>query len=349
MYAKGKSPRELCNENILSPLICGYEKVHPDRTLYKHQEEAILKSNNNKNLVVTTGTGSGKTECFMFPILNSLLREKEKGTLDSGVRALLIYPMNALVNDQIVRLRTLFDGSNDESITFGRFTGETKEKYSDALGVYKARNNGQEPKANELISREQMRKTPPNILITNYAMLEYLLLRPGDNVFFNSDNSPKWKTIVFDEAHTYGGAKGIEVSTLIKRLKARLNRNDIQFILTSATLGDKNSNPEIIKFAESLCNAPFDDSSIIRSTTTGPEKADIIKEIPFDVYRKMAEKIRDNANEALLGCLKEENANIIELDTLENTINATLFELIRHDKFYYRLRSLLLNKTKSLS
>lgn len=349
MYAKGKSPRELCNENILSSLICGYEKVHPDRTLYKHQEEAILKSNNNKNLVVTTGTGSGKTECFMFPILNSLLREKEKGTLDSGVRALLIYPMNALVNDQIVRLRTLFDGSNDESITFGRFTGETKEKYSDALGVYKARNNGQEPKANELISREQMRKTPPNILITNYAMLEYLLLRPGDNVFFNSDNSPKWKTIVFDEAHTYGGAKGIEVSTLIKRLKARLNRNDIQFILTSATLGDKNSNPEIIKFAESLCNAPFDDSSIIRSTTIGPEKADIIKEIPFDVYRKMAEKIRDNANEALLGYLKEENANIIELDTLENTINATLFELIRHDKFYYRLRSLLLNKTKSLS
>lgn len=65
-----------------------------------------------------------------------------------------------------------------------------------------------------LVSREQMRNTPPNILITNYAMLEYLLLRPGDSIFFNSDNAPKWKSIVLDEAHTYGGAKGIEVGSI---------------------------------------------------------------------------------------------------------------------------------------
>ena len=102
MYSKGCTPRELCGKKILSPLMCEYKKVHPDRTLYKHQEEAVIKANKNKNLVVTTGTGSGKTECFMFPILNSLLKEKENGTLDSGVRALLIYPMNALVNDQII-------------------------------------------------------------------------------------------------------------------------------------------------------------------------------------------------------------------------------------------------------
>lgn len=350
MYSKGCTPRELCGKKILSPLMCEYKKVHPDRTLYKHQEEAVIKANKNKNLVVTTGTGSGKTECFMFPILNSLLKEKENGSLDSGVRALLIYPMNALVNDQIIRLRELFEGIDDENITFGRFTGETKEKYSDALKIYKSRNNNKEPKRNEIISREQMRENPPNILITNYAMLEYLLLRPGDNVFFNEENSKKWKTIVFDEAHTYGGAKGIEVATLIKRLKARLNRNDIQFILTSATLGDENANPEIIRFAESLCNAPFDDSSIIRSSTTAPKEADVKEEVSFNIYRELAEKIRNNASSKdLLEYFEEKQINIIKLGNDEDTINATLFELIRQDVFYYKLRSLLLNKTKSLS
>ena len=70
-----------------------------------------------------------------------------------------------------------------------------------------------------------MRETPPNILITNYAMLEYLLLRPGDNIFFSEENSKKWKFIVFDEAHTYEGAKGIEVGSLVRRLKAALNNH----------------------------------------------------------------------------------------------------------------------------
>lgn len=350
MYSKGSTPRELCDKKLISPLMCDYKKVYPDRTLYRHQEEALIKATNNKNLVVTTGTGSGKTECFMYPILNSLLKEKENGTLDGGVRALLIYPMNALVNDQIIRLRKLFEGIDDETITFGRFTGETEETYSEALKIYKSRNKGKEPKANEIISREQMRKNPPNILITNYAMLEYLLLRPGDNVFFNEENSKKWKTIVFDEAHTYGGAKGIEVATLIKRLKARLNRNDIQFILTSATLGDDNSNPEIIRFAESLCNAPFEDSSIIRSTCTPPKEAEFKVEVPFSIYKELAEMIRDNAsNKDILKYLKGKKVQIIQADKDEETVNATLFELIRQDKFYYRLRTLLLNKTKSLS
>lgn len=211
------------------------KKFHPDdRNLYKHQEEAILKSREGKNLIVTTGTGSGKTESFLIPVINQLLEEKEKGTLEPGVRTLIIYPMNALVNDQIRRIREiLYDMDAEEAITFGRFTGETKEKQKDAEEMYKEVEDSKYPwRKNEIISREQMRITPPNILITNYAMLEYILLRPGDNIILREQYADKWQYIVLDEAHSYNGANGIEVATLLKRVKAMLKRDDLQYILT---------------------------------------------------------------------------------------------------------------------
>ena len=234
------------------------------RRLYRHQVEATLKAGEKKNLIITTGTGSGKTECFLIPVVNELLEEQEAGTLGAGVRALIIYPMNALVNDQIRRLRELFSSYEGCSITYGKFTGETAEDFTRARNEFVER-EGIEPPKNELICRDQMRKKPPNILITNYAMLEYLLLRPGDVAFFSEANADKWKTIILDEAHTYGGAKGIEVGTLLKRVKAMLKRDDIQFILTSATLGDNKSNQQIVNFAQSLCSTRFEESSIIRS------------------------------------------------------------------------------------
>ena len=122
--------------------------MHPDRKLYKHQVEAICKANNGKNLIITTGTGSGKTECFLIPIINHLMRER-KGTLGPGTYA-IIYPMNALVNDQIRRLRDIFSNYQN-GITFGKYTGETLEKYSDALDEFIER-EGTEPIKNELIS-----------------------------------------------------------------------------------------------------------------------------------------------------------------------------------------------------
>ena len=82
--------------------------------------------------------------------------------------------------------------------------------------------NNSSPLKNELLSRERMRQTPPNILITNYAMLEYLLLRPDDNVFFDGDYAKFWRFLILDEAHTYSGAKGIGTSMLIRRLKQRV-------------------------------------------------------------------------------------------------------------------------------
>lgn len=101
------------------------------RLLYKHQEEAMLKIIAGRNVVISTGTGSGKTEAFLLPILNYLMMQKEEGTLNDGVRALLIYPMNALANDQMKRMRELL--SNYQDITFGSYTGETEYRDSDAL------------------------------------------------------------------------------------------------------------------------------------------------------------------------------------------------------------------------
>lgn len=173
-YEKGMSLAALAEEGIVSTEILKMDNFCPNRPLYKHQEAAVRKAVDGNNLIVTTGTSSGKTESFLIPVINQLLREKEAGTLGPGVRTLIIYPMNALVNDQIRRLRELLSGMDgDRKITFGRFTGETQEKYKDAVRRYEEIEDiTKSPLSdNEIISREQMRVNPPNILITNYAML----------------------------------------------------------------------------------------------------------------------------------------------------------------------------------
>lgn len=348
-FTKDKTIHELTQEGILSPLFLQFNKFHPYRPLYRHQVESIRKAVNRKNLIVTTGTGSGKTECFLIPVVNQLLRERENGTLSPGIRTMIIYPMNALVNDQIRRLREIFEDAGIEDITFGRFTGETKEFKNDALREYIDR-EGRKPIKNELISREQMRATPPHILITNYAMLEYLLLRPGDNIIFNKESAHLWQTIVFDEAHTYSGAKGIEVSNLIKRVKAMLDREDIQFILTSATLGDEDENPKIIKFANMLCTASFDNESIIRAHTTPPEIPERFWSIDFQIYRDIAQSIRDNlADSHILEILQEHNIPIVEKEDNTTSLEETLYQMIRHDLRYHELRNKLIGNTKLIS
>ena len=219
-FKKGKSLAELIDEGVL-PESFSKIKMNLERPLYLHQEKAVRRTvTEGKNIVVSTGTGSGKTESFLIPVLRELTAEYEAQTLSPGVRALLIYPMNALANDQTERLRGLL--SDYPEITFGVYTGQTKHKKEEALAEYKSLNNGESPIVNELISREQMIASPPHILITNYAMLEYLMLRPRDNVFFDGDAAAHWKFIVFDEAHVYSGSTGIEVSMLFRRLKAEL-------------------------------------------------------------------------------------------------------------------------------
>ncbi len=270
-FLKGRSVKELIDSNVLSSDFKYIKRIYNIPNLHHHQEEALLKASKDENLIVSTGTGSGKTECFLLPIINYLMREKENGTLTDGVRALIIYPMNALANDQIDRLRKTFIDYPD--ITFGCYTGQTKYKENDARAQYKKLNENRQdeprlenPLPNERLSREAMKEKPPHILITNYAMLEYLLIRPEDNVFFNETNSKYFKYIVLDEAHTYTGSTGIEVSMLMRRLLAKINNPKVRFILTSATLGDKEFNKEVLEFAQNLTSLTFKEEDIIRAS-----------------------------------------------------------------------------------
>ncbi len=278
-FETGLSMNKLIEEGQVSRLFSdlepglsdGEKEIKLERKLYKHQEKAIRKINENRNIVVTTGTGSGKTECFILPIINELLREKEKGTLNDGVRAILIYPMNALANDQMKRLRLILKQYPD--ITFGVYNSSTQQEDAEGIAEYGRVFKDESGKAlrplpNEAISRHTMQSRPPHILVTNYAMLEYMMLRPKDDAVFSG---AKLRFLVLDEAHIYRGATGIETSLLLRRVKARIsNPNEVRHILTSATLGGKESDPDIVSFAKTLCDTDFDADDIIRSVTVMP-------------------------------------------------------------------------------
>lgn len=292
-FETGENIEQLIGEGELSPLFRELEgsveesekEIKLQRNLYLHQEKSIRKVNAGRNLVVTTGTGSGKTECFIIPILNELLREKEQGTLDDGVRAILIYPMNALANDQMKRLRLIL--KNYPDITFGVYNSSTKQ--DDEAGtaeygrVFKDENgNALKPLPNEAISRTRMQKTPPHILVTNYAMLEYMMLRPNDDRVFSG---AKLKFLVLDEAHIYRGATGMETSLLLRRLKARISNSEkVCHILTSATLGGKDADHDIVTFAKTLCEADFAEDDIVRSRTVMPAFPEKMVDYPAGLF-----------------------------------------------------------------
>lgn len=262
-YLHGRSPRELIAEGLFSPLMAGIEPAMPlDRPLYRHQELAVEKAvRHRRNLVIATGTGSGKTECFLLSILNGLLRELEAGTLaQPGVRALLLYPMNALANDQVKRLRHLL--ARIPQVTFGRYVGETKNTEKEAQTEFRQRYPNEPRVSNELLSRERIQAEPPHILLTNFAMLEYLLLRPSDSSLFDGATGKHWRYLVLDEAHVYDGAKGTEIAMLLRRVRERVNgsqRGRLQCFATSATLGrGEKDYPRITHFASKLFDEGFE-------------------------------------------------------------------------------------------
>ena len=255
-YEKGCSIDGLIAEGVLHPRM---REVPPSafptqRPLHSHQETAIRKVRSDRNLVIATGTGSGKTECYLLPVLDHLLRECDVGTIgEPGVRALLLYPMNALANDQMKRIRDLLRPFPE--ITYGRFTGGTPEHRRQGEEEHRAA-AGTDPDPGELVSRQQMREAPPHVLLTNYAMLEYLLLRPVDTAFFDGPTGAHWRFVVLDEMHIYNGARGAEIAMLLRRVRDRVNRSEpgrLQFIGTSATLGHgEQAAPRIAKYAADL-------------------------------------------------------------------------------------------------
>lgn len=252
-FAQGEPLDSFASRNVVNPRLVSAMSNTP----YSHQSRALeLTTLKNRNVVVATGTGSGKTESFLLPIINSLLNEADQNELNPGVRAIIVYPMNALAADQLGRIRQTLELFPE--ITFGRFVGPTKATRTDAI----RENNNKAFQLNERASREEILANPPHILITNYSMLERLLLLPKWAAVFTGNL--KW--IVMDEVHSYDGTKGIEISLLLRRLKARTASNSgVRCIAASATLGD-GSKADISRasnFASTLFGEKFEPGDVI--------------------------------------------------------------------------------------
>jgi ATP-dependent helicase YprA (DUF1998 family) len=238
-YASGPTVDELASTGHITretARIFRLEDGHPFR-LHRHQEEAIDKAARGESFVVTSGTGSGKSLCYFLPIIDSLIRHPDTG---GRAAALVIYPMNALVNSQFQALDALKERYERTSgrpfpVHFAKYTGETSEA-----------------------AREKIRLNPPQILLTNYVMAELLLVRPEDQRFLeqiaNGERQSKVEAtlppairhapfadrglrfLVFDELHTYRGRQGADVAMLVRRLKERCAGDGLLHIGTSATM-----------------------------------------------------------------------------------------------------------------
>ena len=319
-FERGQSLNELIDKGIVCESFKELQDVHLDRPLYLHQQESIEKISQGKSTIVTTGTGSGKTECFLYPILNELLKDVENGNRDIGIRAIFLYPLNALVNDQVERIRNIL--SDCESITFGFFTGETPNHISEAERNRLKESLGGNLPVNELLSREEIRENPPHLLFTNYSMLEYLLIRPNDYAIFDPDRLKNWKFVVLDEAHTYNGSLGIELSLLMRRLTGMAPRKP-QFILTSATLGQQGkSEADIVRFATSLTSVKYDVEDIIFSKR---------------LYLNNDFRYRVSGEDYL--CLKDSLSDVTKVKSIvsryiqsdSDNVRELLYELLSHD------------------
>jgi ATP-dependent helicase YprA (DUF1998 family) len=352
-FVNGCSLRALVSEGLLSQ---GFSRLKPevfplDRPLYGHQEQAVRKAvGGRRNLAVATGTGSGKTECFLLPIVNHLLREKENGTLaQPGVRALLLYPMNALANDQVKRLRHLL--ADFPEITFGRYVGETLAAPAKAEADFRARYPSEPRLRNELISREQIQATPPHILLTNYAMLEYLLLRPADSTLFDGPTGNHWRFVVLDEAHVYNGAQGTEVAMLLRRVRDRVlksERGRLQCFATSATLGRGEADyPALLDFARCLFDEDFaweredpQQQDIVSAVRKPLVRGDATYELAQSTYAQLQRAYRTGATTAELAQIVRAGGHTTH--ALASTSPAAfLTDLLGQDRHVVALQSML--------
>lgn len=223
---------------------------------FAHQMKAFsrLQSQDAKPTLVTTGTGSGKSECFQLPILDYVIDCKQRSKGEGGVKALVIYPMNALIDDQAARFAKLAHKIKSElniNIRVGRYTG--------------AGGNSIEMSESSVIdSREDLVKNPPDILLTNYRMLDLMLMRPEEQKFWSDPTPEVFKYLVIDELHSFDGAQGADVAVLLRRLKLKLKKNEsIICVGTSATLAGEKGKEELCDFASKLFGESFSEESII--------------------------------------------------------------------------------------
>ena len=253
LFQRGARVDDLTDEGVFHPELA--ERI-PFERVYAHQERAIRGINDGRPTLVSTGTGSGKTEAFLYPIISRCLELRDREA-PAGITAVLVYPMNALAQDQLERIRGLLAGTQ---IPFGLYIGKTPEAVADAEGrrlpdgagrrEYERALEQSDPEttvfpAEERISREEMRREgqQPRILLTNVKQLELLLTRQRDVELFDA---ARLEYLVLDEAHTFRGAMGGETACLTRRLRAYCDRtpDETVCIATSATIADPDEGEE---------------------------------------------------------------------------------------------------------
>ena len=281
-FREGAAVDALIQEGIFHPLM--RQRIPAEIShVYGHQEDAIRAIHARKATLVSTGTGSGKTECFLYPIISKCLDLRDAGAR-AGISAVIVYPMNALAEDQLGRLRGLLAGTG---IPFGMYVGKTPEREAEVLGLrltpgssradylaaLETQKHGESVHPPEEVCSREVMRTPgrqPRILLTNTKQLELLLTRQQDvNLFADT----RLDFLVFDEAHTFSGAQGAETACLIRRLRAFCGRDaqDTVCVATSATIVDR-ENPDAARdFASRFFGVPTEDVVTVGEAYEGHE------------------------------------------------------------------------------
>lgn len=274
-YLRVRTPFRQVDASWHAPLRCLPQAFLP----YVHHAAAFqrLSSDGGRTpqpTLVTTGTGSGKTECFLYPIVDHCARERALGR--RGIKALVLYPMNALASDQAGRMaKLLFEEAALAGVTAGLYVGD------------EGRHATMTP-TDVIDRREELRANPPDILLTNYKMLDFLLLRREDRDLWAENDPDTLRYVVLDEFHTYDGAQGTDVAMLLRRLGRTLKMAEpgrplgvAVPVATSATLGSGPAAVEELRsFAGKVFGTVFDAESVIGETRQTVEEACL----PVDFY-----------------------------------------------------------------
>lgn len=249
-YEQGHTIDDLVQARILHPdcaklFVVG--EPPESLTLHRHQQEAVTYAHEGKNYVVTTGTGSGKSLTFIIPIIDAVLKARDQDTMPR-TRAIIIYPMNALANSQREEFEKFLHNAKDTGITIGRYTGQEKPE-----------------------ERKELADNPPDVLLTNYMMLEYLLTRSAEDTDRKViDNCKNLSFLVLDELHTYRGRQGADVALLVRRLRITTESHNMICVGTSATMSSATDATErrkaVAEVASKLFGAEFSPKNIIEET-----------------------------------------------------------------------------------
>ena len=249
-----------------------------ERCPYTHQSKswkAMLKD--KKTIVVTSGTGSGKTECFIIPVLQDLYRERLKANYTEGIQAIFLYPLNALMKNQRERIDA-WCSALPKQIEYAIYNGDMEES---------GKTTGKYP---QICTRKEMREHPPQILFTNPTMLNYMMVRSKDQgILEKSKGRLRW--ILLDEAHTYTGSAATELALQIRRVLSAFDVtvDQVNFAVTSATMGGKEAEENLKKVISQLTDKPLEKILVINGNRIIPNMNENVLEEQLEKINKKFE------------------------------------------------------------